>query len=107
MAHSALYIRIMNSARWRKLRDQKRAANPLCEECLKEGVYTPTQCIHHLNEIEGGKDERECIERAFTWNNLQSLCFAHHKMAHTGSHKKEAHKQRQADRLAQWIAENT
>lgn len=100
----------MNSAAWSgkaAIRDQKRAANPLCEECLKQGKYEPMTEVHHIKEIESGRTEKECWELALSWNNLQSLCHSCHKAIHTGSHKKEAHKQRQKDRLAQWIAENT
>ncbi|MDD7319399.1 MAG: HNH endonuclease [Prevotellaceae bacterium] len=107
MAHSKLYIQIMNSSQWRKLRDTKRAADPLCEECLKHGIMEPMREVHHIKEIESGRSEAECKELAFAWNNLQSLCHSCHKAIHCGSHTKAAHKKRQADRLAQWISENT
>lgn len=101
MAHSALYIRIMNSARWREVRMEKVAANPLCEECLKVGVVTPVQCVHHLTEIESAKTDAEAWDLATSFNNLQSLCFEHHRKAHAEkrSHSKEAHKQRNSERL--------
>lgn len=109
MAHSQLYIRIMNSARWRnEVRPAKLAQNPLCEECLKKEpqMFTPAQCVHHLTEIESAKTDKEAWDLATSFNNLQSLCFEHHRKAHAEkrSHSKEAHKQRNSERLERFKA---
>lgn len=104
MAHSATYIKIMNSKEWRDLRNQKRQTNPYCEECLKEGIVSPMHAVHHIREIESGRTEAEQWQLALSWNNLQSLCAEHHRSAHVGSHTKAAHLKRATDRLASWKA---
>lgn len=100
----------MNSAAWSGrdgARRRKIAQNPLCEECLKQvpPKYTPTQCVHHLTEIESAKTDKEAWELATSMGNLQSLCFAHHREIHAAkrSHSKEAHKQRNSERMQRWI----
>lgn len=91
----------MNSKLWQQTRREKIARNPLCEECMKEKRITPTQCVHHLTEIESAKTDKEAWDLATSMNNLQSLCFVcHHKIhAEKRSHSKEAHKQRNSERL--------
>ena len=39
------------SKRWQKLRILKKAQNPVCERCLKNGKVTPTYIIHHKEYI--------------------------------------------------------
>lgn len=105
MAHSRLYVQIMNSARWKTLRATKLVANPFCERCEAEGYVRPARCVHHIIEVESGRTEQECRDLAFRWSNLQSLCYQHHAEIHAAerSHSKEAHKQREDDRLTQWM----
>lgn len=99
----------MNSALWQRTRREKIARNPLCEECMKRGVVTPTQCVHHLTEIESAKTDAEAWELATSMGNLQSLCFACHHEIHAAkrSHSKEAHKQRNSERMQRWIERHT
>ena len=105
MAHSKLYVKIMNSNRWREVRAAQMLREPYCEECKKEGFFTPVQCVHHRIEIENAKTEREAYELAYAASNLVSLCFDCHNAIHTRrrSHSKEAHKARENTRLQQWI----
>ena len=52
--------------RWRKLRAAFLAENPLCEECLKVGVYrAATEVDHIVPKRDGGTDDA---------SNLQGLC---------------------------------
>lgn len=106
MAHSPLYRRIMNSKRWHEVRARKVAQNPLCEECQKEGIVKPTQCVHHITEIESAKTDAEAWDLATSFNNLVSLCFDCHHKIHTQrkSHSKAMHKERNKTRLQQWAA---
>lgn len=105
MAHSLLYIRIMNSKQWKLARRLKLVANPLCEECKKAGRIKEAQCVHHLVEIESAKTDMEAWQLATSMGNLQSLCFDCHNAIHTQlkSHTKEAHQERNKERLQQWI----
>ena len=105
MAHSNLYVQLMNSREWRELRAQKLRANPLCERCQAQGYVVPSRCVHHLVEVESGRTEQECREICFQWTNLQALCYQCHAAIHKAarSHSKQAHQKRASDRLQQWI----
>ena len=46
--------KIYSSSRWQKLRDYKRRRNPLCEECLRQGLNTPAELVDHITPIEEG-----------------------------------------------------
>ena len=51
---------------WRKVRDSYRAAHPLCENCLAQGRFTPTQEVHHVKPLaQGGTND---------YDNLRALC---------------------------------
>ena len=105
MAHSKLYVKLMNSREWRALRIQKLRANPLCERCLAEfGRAVPARVVHHVKPIEATKDEGESRRRAFDFDNLQSLCFECHRAIHVadGYHKADTMRDRQAERMEQW-----
>ena len=59
---------------WKRIRDRKIKANPLCEECLKNGVLKPAEEVHHIVPLaDGGTSER---------SNLISLCRSCHMKAH-------------------------
>lgn len=59
---------------WKRIRDSYAASHPLCEECLKNGIYVPTEEIHHkLPLSQGGNHDRD---------NLIALC----KSCHAGIH---------------------
>lgn len=59
---------------WRRLRNAYARQHPYCEECLKRGIKTPVEEIHHkVPLIEGGENE---------WDNLESLCASCHDKAH-------------------------
>lgn len=96
----------MNSKRWHEVRARKVAQNPLCEECQKRGVVKPTQCVHHVTEIESAKTDAEAWDLATSMNNLQSLCYDCHHRIHKErlSHSKAMHKERNKTRLQQWAA---
>lgn len=60
------------TSRWRKLRNLKIVADPLCAECLRYEIVTPATCVDHIIEI------NDAPELAFEYSNLQSLCSACH-----------------------------
>ena len=106
MAHSRLYVKIMNSKEWREARGSYLSDHPLCEACQAEGYVQLAQCVHHKTEVESGKTERECWQLATSSSNLQALCYRHHREAHRElrSHSKEQHQKREQERLSQWLS---
>ena len=59
---------------WRVVRAAYVLSHPLCEECLKRGVYKPVEQVHHIIPLsEGGTNEAD---------NLMSLCRACHARIH-------------------------
>ena len=105
MAHSKLYVQLMNSREWRELREAKLRANPLCECCQAQGYVVAARCVHHIVEVESGRTEQECRDLCFQWTNLQALCFRCHSAIHSAAkyHSKDVHQQRSQERLNQWI----
>lgn len=77
-----IYHKLINSYRWQQLRRRKFIANPVCEDCLKEGRVTPTEEVHHIIPVENGKDEAEMKRLAYDYDNLRSLCRACHGAYH-------------------------
>ncbi len=56
--------------RWRKIRKPFIEQNPLCAECLKRGVYTPAEEVHHILPLsKGGTHD---------YSNLEALCKSCH-----------------------------
>lgn len=102
--HGKLYKQLMSSREWRQLRAAKLQANPLCERHLKEGKVVAASVVHHIVEVESGQTEAQCRALAYSWGNLQSLCRECHAEIHKAerSHTREAHRQREQDRLEQW-----
>ena len=109
---------IYNSREWKELRIAKLRANPLCEQCIKDGdaVGIPggyvrsATCVHHIVPIETAKTKDEMKRLAFDEHNLMALCFACHARIHKelGSNtakivraRAEARQDRWADNLMQ------
>lgn len=55
---------------WKRIRDRYIAAHPLCEECLKHGVYTPATEVHHRLPLSRGGTHID--------SNLEALCHECH-----------------------------
>ncbi|WP_184058613.1 HNH endonuclease signature motif containing protein [Sphingomonas aerophila] len=54
------------NAEWKKLRDRRLDAEPLCRRCSARGHVTAAEEVDHIKpKALGGKDE---------WDNTQSLC---------------------------------
>ena len=77
------YSYMYQSARWRRLRKEKLAADPLCqcEECAKLPVPLPAQMVDHITPYRDGGD-------FYDWNNLQSM----NNRCHNRKSGREAHK---------------
>lgn len=96
----------MNSREWREARERKLSENPLCENCLKNGLEVEATCVHHIREVESGRTEEECKYLCYgNSGNLLSLCNKCHHKLHNGKgyHTKEAVIQRREERLARWL----
>jgi len=52
---------------WRELSLAKRRANPLCEECERNGLTVVSVLTDHITPISKGGDP-------WGWDNLQALC---------------------------------
>lgn len=107
MAHSKLYAQLLNCKQWRTLRGQYLTQHPLCERCQLDGYIKAAQAVHHIVPVETGKDEDECRQLCYDWNNLQALCYKCHSEIHKDelhSYVPSVHKERQSKRMDQWIA---
>jgi len=76
------YKKLITSQKWVKLRSEKVAKNPLCENCLLSDVTRPTQEVHHIRPVESGSTNIEMERLCFDFDNLKSLCRDCHKKAH-------------------------
>ena len=70
--------KLYQSARWRKLREQKLAEDPFCEVCAraKPARITAATIVHHRQPLKRGGDP-------FEWSNLESICASCHNKAET------------------------
>ena len=66
------YLRFYHSKAWRTLSRQYRLNNPVCEQCLKQGIVRKVNVVDHIVEL---KDD---FSRRLDERNLQSLCHACH-----------------------------
>ena len=110
MSRSKDYQRLLNSPRWAKVKAIVKArAGGLCERCKEEGFITPGIDCHHVTPVESGKTLAEMERLCYDIHNIRLLCVPCHIKTHAEqrSHSKEAHKQRESDRLSQWIAKHS
>ena len=59
---------------WTKIRKQYLLSHPWCEECLKDGIYTPAEHVHHRTPLSMGGTHHE--------SNLESVCRKCHSRIH-------------------------
>ena len=104
MSRDPNYQRLLNSKRWKMLRQEYLRAHPLCERCKAEGLIRSAIDVHHKVPVESAHTLMEMEQLAFDWHNLQALCIPCHASIHKAerSHSKQAHKQREDDRLERW-----
>ena len=65
-------------AQEQKVRSMKAARDPICEMCLKEGIISSLDIVHHIKPIKSHPELRLVME------NLLSVCVAHHNKLHKG-----------------------
>lgn len=73
--------KIYQSAKWKKLRLSKLMQQPLCEHCLAEGRTTLATQVHHLDSFLNYTGAMR-LQKAYNFNNLQSLCETCHGLIH-------------------------
>ena len=77
---------VYNTRRWKELRKLMVQEHPLCEDCLKRGVLTPSEEIHHLKSpFRKGLTPEEKDRLAYDPKNLVALC----KECHIKRHLKD------------------
>lgn len=102
------YIKLINTARWRKLRAEQLAIAPYCQECDRLGYVTPATCVHHITPVESAHNEAEQAALMFNPSNLESLCYYCHKQIHQnwrGQHSTTAVKEGRRNRLNARLSE--
>lgn len=82
MARDPLYMQLINSTAWRRLRNLHLSQHPLCEECRRRGVVRAADEVHHIRPVETGRTPEEKRRLAYSPGNLRSLCKACHKETH-------------------------
>lgn len=55
--------------------------NPLCEVCLLIGIITPAIDIHHIDSFMNYEGLKR-LDKAFNYDNLQSICKECHQKEH-------------------------
>lgn len=92
MSRNPIYIKLINSTRWKKLRVDKLKDSPVCEVCASNGVSTLATEVHHVKPVESVASAAAMERLMFDWTNLQCLCHACHSEIHKRmfSHSKEA-----------------
>lgn len=77
------YKRIIHSRRWHLLRESYITAHPMCEECLKRGIWDSRATeVHHVVPIGTGRTFAEKERLAFDADNLEALCHECHVRIH-------------------------
>ncbi|MBD5369626.1 MAG: HNH endonuclease [Bacteroides sp.] len=83
MAKDEQYRRMINSARWLRLRRKILSDSPLCARCGEAGLLTCAQEVHHVIPVETGFGIEEKERLMFDASNLMALCHACHVAVHT------------------------
>ena len=105
MSRDPKYQKLLNSKRWKLLRQEYLRQHPLCERCKREGYVRSAIDVHHKVPVESAHTIQEMEQLAYDWNNLQALCIPCHMKTHKemGKNKKENVKERKQIALQRWI----
>ena len=112
MSRDPNYQRLLNSKRWKMLRQEYLRQHPLCERCRADGLVRSAIDVHHVIPVESAHSIQEMEALCFNevaGQRLEALCIPCHIKAHAEqrSHSKQAHKQREDDRLERWKQRQT
>lgn len=105
MAKDANYIKLINTARWKRLRLRKLQEEPLCQSCQSKDKITPATEVHHIIPVESVTSINQMEVLMFDYNNLMPLCHQCHKNIHAEmfSHSKENVKKANERRTKRFI----
>ena len=105
MAKDANYIKLINTARWKRLRLKKLQAQPLCEYCKSKNKITPATEVHHVTPVESVTTLEQMEILMFDYNNLMSMCPECHNEIHAEifSHTKDNVKKANEKRTQRFI----
>lgn len=79
--------RFYSTQQWQKARNAYwKSVGGLCEECLKKGLCTPAEQVHHIKPLRPEDLDNPALTTGF--NNLQALCARCHEEKH-GKHAQE------------------
>lgn len=74
------------SSAWKDCRESyKKFVGGLCEECLKKGIYTPGEIVHHITPISAKNVYNPEITLSFS--NLKLVCRQCHGKEHERTKK--------------------
>lgn len=82
MSRNPNYVKLIQSYKWRCLRQKKIAAQPLCERCLEDDRTTLADAVHHIKPVETGLTYQEMKDLMFSFDNLMSVCNPCHSTIH-------------------------
>lgn len=70
------------SIAWKRLRNVLFSQSPICKECLKRGIVTPSTDAHHIRPFSTGKDEQEQWQLFLDEKNIYMCCSPCHQAYH-------------------------
>lgn len=73
---------LYTSNKWRKLSKRHKKEFPCCKRCLDRDVVTPVDISDHIVPVEVAP------EKAFDWQNIQSLCLSCHNVKTSDDNRK-------------------
>lgn len=82
MKRSEDYRKMINSARWVRLRRLVIGEHPVCELCEQEGFVTASREVHHRVPVEDGATPADRERLMFNPANLEALCHRCHVRRH-------------------------
>ncbi|MDE6135552.1 MAG: HNH endonuclease [Muribaculaceae bacterium] len=82
MARDKDYNRMIQSARWLRLRRQVITEHPICQDCQARGELSPSVEVHHVTPVEYGLNPSEKERLMFNRANLRALCHRCHVEQH-------------------------
>lgn len=82
MRRNPKIVQFYSSGAWKKCRESyRKSVGGLCENCLKKGIYTPGEIVHH-NIEHVTPDNVDNPEVTLSFDNLELLCRDCHAKEH-------------------------
>lgn len=101
MARDKDYAKLIQSARWRRLRREVLTVHPLCQRCKDEGRLTAATEVHHVRPVEEAVTYSGKESLMFDAHNLRALCHDCHTRTHMelGRGTKEQQRKRNSEQI--------